>query len=156
MQSRNKQYAITLIIGIVLFTSCQGNLYREFHKFDNYTWKRFDKVRFEIPITQEGNTGDIIVSVRHLELIPLDELPLNIIITSPEGEERIMEKTIKLKNEDNEFIGDVAGSYWDIEEVIWLDYTFNSTGTYVLEIENLYPKIQIPAIVDIGIKIKNK
>lgn len=153
---QNKYFTRAIFFALFLLTACKGNIYSEYHKFDNYTWNRFDKVKFEIPIEKEGTTGDIIISVRHLDQLPLEELPLNLILVTPSGEERILDKTINLKNEKNEFRGDVAGSYWDVEEVIWPGFYFNNTGTYVLEIENINPKMQIPAIVDLGLIIRKK
>lgn len=148
-------FLYSLMIFSLTLVSCQKrNVYREFHKFNNYTWGRFDKVTFTIPIDQADFNGDIILSVRHLGEYPYKELPVNIIMTTPSGEERIMEKTIKIRDENNEFIGKVAGNLYDIDETLWNDFNFNRQGTYTIEFENLIPKIGIPAIDDIGLTVR--
>jgi gliding motility-associated lipoprotein GldH len=144
---------------VVLFSlmslSCQrNNVYREFHEFNNYTWGRFDKVKFEISIDEEGFTGDIILSVRYLDQFPYEILPVNVVLTTPSGEERIIEREIKIKDENNTFRGSVAGSYWDIEEPLWKGFYFNKKGTYVIELENIHPRPGIPALVDLGLTIR--
>lgn len=143
------------LISMIILASCQKKtVFREFHEFENYQWGRFDKVRFEIPIEEEGISADIILAVRHLEVYPYNDLPMNLILTTPGGEERILEKTIILKDESGKFKGSVAGSYWDQEEVVWKSFYFNRKGTYVLELENLNPRPAIPGLVDLGLLIK--
>lgn len=148
-------FLYSLMIFSLTLVSCQKrNVYCEFHKFNNYTWGRFDKVTFTIPIDQADFNADIILSVRHLGEYPYKELPVNIVMTTPSGEERIMEKTIKIRDENNEFIGSVAGNLYDIDEILWNDFNFNRQGTYTIEFENLIPKIGIPAIDDIGLTVR--
>ncbi len=144
----------SLLISIVLL-SCQGStVFREFRKFENYTWERFDKITFNIPIEEEGIIADINLSIRYLEQYPYVDLPMNIILSTPSGEERIIEKTVIMKDADGTFKGKVAGSYWDLEELLWDNFIFNKTGNYTVEIENLNPRPGIPALVDIGLIVK--
>lgn len=151
---------LTLIIALfsmILLSSCQKKtIFREFHEFENYQWGRFDKLKFEISIEEEGINADIILAVRHLEVYPYDDLPMNLILTTPTGEERIIEKTIVLKDESGKFKGSVAGSYWDQEEVLWKNFYFNHKGTYILELENLNPRPSIPGLVDLGLIVKKR
>lgn len=144
----------SFLITIVLL-SCQGStVFREFRKFENYTWERFDKITFNIPIEEEGIIADINLSIRYLEQYPYVDLPMNIILSTPTGEERIIEKTMIIKDVDGNFKGKVAGSYWDLEELLWGNFIFNKTGNYTVEIENLNPRPGIPALVDIGLIVK--
>ncbi len=139
----------------MVLLSCQGStVFREFQKFENYTWGRFDKIIFNIPIEDEGIIADITLSIRYLEQYPYVDLPMNIILSTPSGEERIIEKTIMIKDTDGNFKGTVAGSYWDLEELLWDNFIFTKPGNYVIEIENLNPRPGIPALVDIGLIVK--
>lgn len=146
---------LLLILAASLLSSCQkGVVYKEFHKFDNYTWGRFDKVSFEIPVEEEKISADIVFTIRHITQYPYDNLPVNVILTTPSGEERIMEKDIALKDGENKFKGSVAGDLWDYEEVLWNDFSFTEKGTYTLEFENLIPKMGIPGLVDVGVILR--
>lgn len=145
---------VLLLLSLLAFSSCQKDLvYKDFHKFDNYTWGRFEKVRFEIPVEEPGLTADIILSVRHITQYPYKNLPMNVILMTPSGEERIIEKDMLLKDENDEFKGSVAGDLWDYEETLWSQFYFTETGNYIIEIENLIPKMGIPGLDDIGIKV---
>lgn len=145
-------YCTALLI-LLAFASCERSIYREFHKFDNYTWDRFDKVIFNIPIQKETE-GDIVVAIRHLDQFPYDEITLNIILSTPGGEERIIDRTIYLKDANNEFKGSVAGNQWDFEEVLWKNFNFNQTGTYRIELENIHPRMGMVGLIDIGMLIR--
>ncbi len=149
---------LTLLFGLVfslMFISCQRNdVYREFHKFENYTWERFDKVKYDVTIEEEGLSADIILSVRYLEQFPYEMLPINIVLTTPSGEERIIEKEIRIRDENNAFRGSVAGSYWDVDETLWKGFNFNKKGTYTIELENIHPRPGVPALVDLGLTVR--
>lgn len=150
-----KLLILSALILATALTSCQNrNIYREFHKFDNYTWGRFDKVKFTFPVEDEGAVADIVLSVRYLEQYPYTDLPMNIILTTPSGEERIIERAVVIRDENNQFRGSVAGSYWDVEEVLWKNFFFNKPGNYTIELENLNPRPGIPALVDLGLLVR--
>ena len=143
------------LFALFMLASCQkGVVYKEFHKFDNYTWKRFDKITFTIPVEQKELNADIVFTVRYITQYPYRNLPVNIILTTPSGEDRIIEKDILLKDEKGEFKGSVAGDLWDYEEVLWPDFQFTEPGNYTLEFENLIPKMGIPGLADIGVYVK--
>ncbi|MDY0344461.1 MAG: gliding motility lipoprotein GldH [Lentimicrobium sp.] len=143
-----------VIMCTLLLLGCQRNkVYEHYNKFENYTWSRFDKVRFDIPIEQAGTEADIIFMVRHITQYPYDNLPVSIILLTPSGEERILEKEIKIKDEKGDFIGDGAGDLWDVQETLWPKFYFTEAGTYTIEFENIIPRPGIPGLMDIGIKV---
>ena len=145
------------LLAIILLTGCRpGRIYEEYHKFDKYTWERFDKVKFEIPVEEAGAEGDIVFTIRHITQYPYPNLPVNIILTTPSGEERILEKDIRLKDENDRFTGSVAGDLWDVEVTLWPGFYFHEAGTYAVEFENLIPKMGIPGLVDIGLYVKKR
>lgn len=140
---------------LLLLVSCQrGVVYKDYHKFDNYTWDRFDKITFTIPVEEPGLTADIVFTIRHITQYPYKNLPVNVILKTPSGEERIIEKDIRLKDDNDEFKGSAAGDLWDFEEVLWPGFHFSETGNYTIEFENLIPKMGIPGLVDIGVYTK--
>lgn len=145
------------LLPLMLFAACRpGRIYQEYYKFDNYTWDRFDKVTFDIPIKEGGLEGDIVFTIRHITQYPYDNLPVNIILTTASGEERIIEKEISLKDDKGNFIGSVAGDLWDVEEVLWPGFYFTEAGTYSIEFENLIPKVGTPGLVDIGVYVRER
>ncbi|HLN53875.1 MAG TPA: hypothetical protein VK212_09210 [Lentimicrobium sp.] len=149
-------FLLTITFALAFSGCSKRNVYREFHEFDNYTWNRFDKVTFNVPIDKTDFTADIILTVRYLDQFPYGEIPLQVILKTPSGEERIIERTVKVKDEKGDFIGSVAGSYWDLDEVLWKSFYFNQQGNYTLEFENIIPYMGIPGIVDLGLTVRKK
>ena len=150
---KNILYFLALLL--LMTTSCQKKkVYQERHKFENYTWQRFDKITFNIPIEKNGTTGDIVLTIRHITQYPYPNLPMYIILNTPSGEERILEKDIRLLDLDGNFKGEVAGDLWDVEETLWPGFNFTEAGSYTIELENLIPKMGIPGLVDVGIYVK--
>jgi len=146
----------TALPALIILVSCKGNIHREFRTFDNYTWNRFDKVTYTFTVDNQGTQADIVLSLRYLEQLPYDELPLNIILTTPSGEERIVEKTIIVKDKDNNLQGEGAGSFWDIREVIYPTFFFNKNGQYKVEVEHVIPRPEVVGVVDLGLIVKRK
>ncbi len=145
---------LPLLLLVSLFACKPGRIYESYHKFDKYTWNRFDKVRFNIPVEEGGITGDIVFTVRHITQYPYPNLPVNVILYTPSGEERIKELDIILKDSTGKFTGSVAGDLWDEEVVLWPQFYFTEAGEYILEFENLIPKMGIPGLVDVGVYVK--
>ncbi|MBK6344924.1 MAG: gliding motility lipoprotein GldH [Bacteroidales bacterium] len=149
-----KRILLSIFVLSILVSCQKGVTYKEFHKFDNYVWDRFEKVKFNIPVEEAGMKADIVFTIRHITQYPYDNLPVNVILTTPSGEERIVEKDIRLKNDKGEFTGSVAGDLWDFEEILWPGFQFNEAGNYTVEFENLIPKMGIPGLADIGICLR--
>ena len=148
-----RHIGFAFVFTLFLIGCQQGKVYDHYHKFDNYQWSRFDKITFNIPIEEAGTEADIIFMIRHITQYPYDNLPVNIILLTPSGEERILEKEIKIKDEKGDFIGDGAGDLWDVEETLWPKFYFTEAGTYTIEFENIIPRPGIPGLMDIGIKV---
>ena len=135
---KNILYLLALLL--LVTTSCQQKkIYQDRHQFNNYTWQRFDKITFNIPIEKSSTTADIVLTVRHITQYPYPNLPMYIIMHTPSGEERILEKDIQLIDTTGNFKGDVAGDLWDVEEALWPNFYFTEAGTSTLEFENLIP-----------------
>lgn len=146
-----KKVIIAAFAALFAFGCQKGAVFSQYHKFNDDTWDRFDKVRFNIPNEDSDLNADIVFTLRHSARYPYDHLPLSIILTTPSGEERILEKDLKLKDEKGNFKGSADGDLWNYEEVLWPAFSFRDTGTYRVEFENLIPRMEIPGLVDIGL-----
>jgi gliding motility-associated lipoprotein GldH len=153
MNFRKFGIILFLAISLLQLSSCQKAEFREFHKFENYTWGRFNPVTFNVPVEKEMNV-DIIVTFRHLDQFPYDEIPMYIVMTTPYGEERILDRTLSVKDENGKFKGSVAGNQWDIEEILWKNFYFNQKGTYKIVIENINPRMGMVGLIDLGLIVR--
>ncbi len=82
-----------------------------------------------------------------------DDLPVNVVLQTPSGEERIHEFAFKL----SESIRDPNREEVDsltVEFQLWKEILLSDKGKCIITIENLIPKIATPGIANIGIIMK--
>jgi len=145
----------TLVISAiaVMFQSCNhGPLAEVYIKMKNATWDRFDQKYFEIPIEKTTKNLDITLVVRNTAKFAYDELPLYIILTTPDGEERAHEMSLRLRH-DGKMKGEPKGNIFETRALLFDDLTLSGKGSCKISIESLIPKIQTEGIDEIGIVV---
>ncbi len=100
----------------LIFQGCgKRKIYEEFEKFSNYSWNRFNYLNFEADIQDTSRYYDIFLAVRHITQYPYKKLDVNFTSYTPSGEERSMEYSFRIKNDEGKFLGEGMGDLWDIE-----------------------------------------
>jgi len=149
----NKVLKSFLIILIAL-TACKSEpAYEQLHTFKGNTWNRFDNQVFEIPVNETGKTYDIFLTMKRTADYAYEDLPVNVVLQTPSGEERIHEFTFKL----SESIRDPKQEEVDsltLEFQLWKEILLSDKGKCTITIENLIPKIATPGIASVGIIMK--
>lgn len=143
---------LLVILGITLFSCFKGdNDYVLYHKFPNKTWERFNILSFELPV-EKMNKYDVVFFARLVPDYPFDVLDFNVVMTTPSGEERIKEYSMKIKDKMGRFLqpfqGDSCEYRINIKKEIKL-----SQGTLKIEIENLIPRLETTGILANGIRL---
>ena len=136
---------------LILVSSCGSRLvFKEYHKFENVSWNRFDIVKFEVPVTA-GDELDFFLFVRHHTDFPYDKLYANITFYSPSGEMRSADYSFNLKDGKGNWLADGLGELWDIELPIRQNMKFEKTGICEVLIENNYSHSTTPGLVEVGL-----
>ena len=136
---------------VIMLSSCnKAPVYEKYLVMKDAIWDRFDHKGFEIPIEKVGKMYDITLSVRFNDRFAYDALPAYLILTTPSGEERMREITMKVR-ENNKFLGKDEKSPEKINLVIWKSLQLDQTGSCKIDIENMIPKIQTEGIEELGI-----
>ena len=137
----------------LMFQSCNhGPLAEVYIKMKNATWDRFDQKYFEIPIEKTTKNLDITLVVRNTAKFNYDELPVYIILTTPDGEERVHEMRLRLR-QDGKMKGMAKGNIFETRTLLFDDLTLSGKGSCKISIESLIPKIQTEGIDEIGIVV---
>jgi gliding motility-associated lipoprotein GldH len=146
---------IFLLFAISIFSvSCDhGPVYEKYLKMKNSTWDRFDQKYFEIPVEDATNSFDITLVVRVTSKLAYDEIPFYVILTTPDGEERIREIKIPVR-ENGKIVGKQTGAAYETRVELWKDLSITAKGNCKISIENLIPKIQTEGIDEIGIVVE--
>ena len=146
-----KKIILYLLITVLAFAACKSEpAYLKTHSFQGNTWNRFDNQVFEIPVNETGKNYDIFITMKRTAEYPYDELPVNVVLQTPSGEERIHEFTFKF----SESIKDPELKEADsltVEFQLWKEILLSEKGKCTITIENMIPKIATSGIATIGI-----
>jgi len=148
-----KQISVLLLISLLFISSsCTRNERQcQFVSFHDHAWNRFEKQKFEIPVRNISSPSELKLILRHTNDYPFDNLYINVITEMPGGEERIMEKDLRLKDASGNFLSDDRKGYHEISFTLYKELRFTEKGLCRVEIENLIPKIEIPGILELGL-----
>lgn len=144
--------ALFLLLSCPVFHSCKRhNIYHSEQMIKNQVWNRFDKKVFEIPVNQAGDVYDFTLTMGNTDQFPYDEMQVYAILTTPSGEERMREASIKVKG--SSMTGEPTGGTWLSKTSLWKAVKIEKKGKCILTIENLVPKYDTPGIDRIGIEV---
>ena len=151
-----KMVLLLAVIGF-LAAACNNNKpVSQTHKFKNGVWERFDFLKFELPVENITAPYDISVDLHFTSGFPAESLYVNVVMTTPSGEERIKDYNLTVKDQNGNFLGTKTDGVYHLSVPIRKGIRFNEAGICKFEIENLMPKYITSGIVDFGIKIEEK
>jgi gliding motility-associated lipoprotein GldH len=147
-------YRFLFIILVFLSSSCRERhgLFL-LHSFPENYWNRFDKQTFDFMITDSNESWNLELIIRHNDTYPFDNLYINVVIYLPGGEERIMEHDFEMIGSDRRFLSEQKNGYREIKFPLNQDLGIHDEGLCRVEIENLIPKIGIPGMVGLGVRM---
>ncbi len=144
----------TSIIILILLVGCNTNTsFKEYKKFDDVSWNRFDILDFEFTV-EEKESLDFYLVLRHHTDFPYGIIDINITIYTPDGEMRSREYHFKLKDANLNWKGKGMGDLWDIQLPIRKELIFNKGGTCKVQVENKMSRVETPGIIEIGLVVK--
>jgi len=150
----NKKSVILGIIILLLLTGCKkNNEIIRYHKFNDHTWNRFEKLRFDIPILNIDKPYDVFFFANHTKEYEFDNLEFQMIMTTPTGEERIKEYLFLLKDKTGGFTGDCTRDSCTASIALKKGLWMEKKGMLRIEIETLVPRLQINALLGVGIRL---
>lgn len=114
--------------------------------FPAESWQRFDILKFEFPVTEPGKSYDFVFVLRCKKSFAYDDLPLNMVLNTPSGEERIREYKMPIKDLNGSFKGTYNGDTCVIEIVLKRNLYCSNKGVMKVEIENLNPKLETQGV----------
>ena len=151
-----KTFLLLAVIGL-LAGACNNNKpVSQTHKFKNGVWERFDFLNFELPVENNKAPYDISVDLSFTSEFPAESLYVNVVMTTPSGEERIKDYNLTVKDRNGNFLGTKTDGVYHLSVPIRKGIRFNEAGICKFEIENLMPKYVTSGIVDFGIKLEEK
>ena len=145
--------AFTLSILASISCSTQGPIFEKYKKFDNSSWDRFNKIIFNVPITEPNADYDITFVFKPNKEFSYGSMPVYVIMDTPSGEERMNDVKLTVKSE-GKFVGATEGQPIVIKSVLWKSLNIAAKGNLKISFENMVPKIQTSGINEIGIIVE--
>jgi len=137
----------------ILFSCGETELFEQYQKFDKQSWNRFNILKFNVPVKDTINKFDINISIRHFPEFSVKELPVNMTIYMPSGEMRTAEHLLTFNDKEGNELSECLGDLCDISFAVREDFVFPESGTVRIEIENKWPKLELPGIMEVGLII---
>ena len=132
--------------------SCDNRTeFEQYKKLENQSWNRFNIIKFEVPVNDIKTAFDITLVIRHLPEFKIKELPVNATFYMPSGEIRSAEHIIKFTDKAGESLSECLGDLCDLSFILREDFIFPETGTVRVEIENKWPRLELPGILEVGL-----
>ncbi len=146
---------ILVSVAMLLFTSCSNQkVFDEYYKFDNFSWNRFNFVKFEVNIEDTETEYDIYLNFRHLPEYPYPEFNFNFTIYTPSGEMRTMDYEIGLFDKEGQRLSECLGDYCDLKIPVRKGFRFSEQGIAKFEIENKMTKLETPGVMEVGLIVE--
>jgi gliding motility-associated lipoprotein GldH len=150
----NKTTILSGFLILFLLTGCTKNKeIVSYHKFNNQTWNRFEKIRFDIPVLDINSAYDVYFFANHTRNYEFDNLEFNMIMTTPSGEERIKDYWFLLKDKTGGFLGTCTKDSCTASIALKKGMQMEKKGMLRIEIEPLVPRLQINALLGVGIRL---
>jgi len=138
-----------------IFCSCgPKKVYEKYIDIDKNMWDRETSVDFNINIENIENDYDIFLEIRHTLYYIYDNLAVSIITYYPNGEIRIKDYNIKMRDSKGTFYGDGMGDIFDLEVPVMKNVKFQEKGVYKFKIQNIMPRPTTANIMQIGMIVK--
>jgi len=143
------------LIFSLLLANCSSNTsFKQYKKFDDVSWNRFDILEFDVPV-KKNEPVDFYLALRHHTNFAYSYIDVNITLNTPNGEIRSREYHFQLKNTDLKWKGNGMGQLWDIKLPIRKEMIFNKNGICKVQIENKMHRVNTPGIIEVGLIVKS-
>lgn len=148
-------YYIFFILLSVVIISCDSNrLFDSYTEIPNQKWNRFDKLKYEVEITDNTEAYNLFFNVRNSGKYNYSNLFVFFKSISPSGMERIDTIEVKLCDDRGKWLGKGLGDLWDTKVEVRKNIVFPEKGKYIFEVEQAMREEVLEYISDIGIRIE--
>ncbi len=140
---------------VVVLSGCrQQPPFQQSHYFPGDKWRRFDFVRFKIPVSA-GDSLDMDLTVIHGKTFNHKQLRLNVTVYKPDGEYRSRDVLLHLKGKKGEWISQPADSGY-LQKTVHIAKAlhFSSGDTCTVRIEHKIPFYEIEGVHKLVLKAR--
>ena len=114
--------------------------------FPSASWQRYDILKFGLPVVENEMSCDIIFELKCKKSFAYDELPLNMVLDTPSGEQRIKEYLMQIRDKNGTLAGTLNGDTCTTRIFLKKNLYCSKKGVLKVEIENLNPRMETEGV----------
>lgn len=149
-----KQFKIFLLILLVLNSCDLSKVYENHIEIKEGIWNRYNRVTFNVPISDTLSTHNIFINIRHDSYYPRSNLFLFITTTAPNGNSVKDTFQIVLADNKGKWYGKGIGDIWSRQQPYKINVRFPVSGEYIFKCEQAMRMIDLPHIMDVGLIVE--
>ena len=143
-----------VILLVISFLACTNNGRNEaYYRFPMQTWDRFNILNFDIPLEKREHPVTVTFFARYTRVFSHASLDFHVIMKTPNGEERIREYSMKIKNREGNFLHEFTGDSCEQSLVLNDELFISREGVLHVDVENLLPRLKTQGLVGVGIRV---
>jgi hypothetical protein len=123
-----------------------------YHHFPEKSWARFNLLSFEIPV-KKASFYNIYLFAWFTKDFYYETLDFNMVLNSPEGEERIHEYQMKVKSKSGDFYIQCSNDSCQGTILLKREIHLSKPGILKIEIENLTPRLMTENVLGVGLRV---
>ena len=153
-----KRFIGIFIVGFGLI-SChpEGRIYVEHEKLSpDVEWLKDDNKEFKVPIEDNSLDFKMSLSFRYANGYQFQVAKVKVKEVSPSGKEQTYNYSLKVREDDGNYIGDAGYDIWDSEHVVEPIKKYKEKGVYTYTIEHDMPDDPLNFAMEIGIILDKK
>jgi gliding motility-associated lipoprotein GldH len=141
-----------LVAFMFIFFSCNKNkIYDDFDSsFENNRWEENNIRVFEFENKQSKEACDLKLHFGYINGFQFKEVPLEVEITTPDGESEVLSINVKLIDESGKDIGDCTGDICDVFQTIKTFETLEN-GKYKVTVKSNFTGPYLPNVLGVGV-----
>ncbi|MEI6898405.1 MAG: hypothetical protein WCL00_00890 [Bacteroidota bacterium] len=145
---------LSLFILFLILSGCsEPKVQTWYQPFPGGIWKRFDPVKFNIPVVVDEMNCEVIFFARFVKGYEYPNFDFHMIMNTSSGEERIKEYHMTVKGKNGQMTGQWNHDTCEIQVILKKELQLTK-GMLTIEIENLIPRIETAKIAGAGIRLR--
>jgi len=149
-----KPTALYSFFFLSLLISCtpENRVFEEHQSLSpNIEWLKEDVKEFNIKVKDIDSDYTFNLAFRYANGYMWNEAKVILEEISPSGEKMIIPYSLKIREDNGDYIGDAGYDIWDSTHPIETDYRFKEVGTYTYRISHDMPRDDFPFAMEIGV-----
>ncbi|WP_164110020.1 MULTISPECIES: gliding motility lipoprotein GldH [Sphingobacterium] len=148
------KYLLYSCVTLIFLVSCTNDaVYEKNQPISNRSWSYEEKPHFEVHIEDNKSKYNLYINLRHSNDYDFS----NIFVLLHEKGNKLIDtayrKEIPLAQLDGRWLGNSAGSLYEVQYLAKENFVFPDTGVYTFAIEQNMRETPLKDVVDVGIKV---